>query len=787
MQARGTCGYLHWPLAPPAGRRIALACLLWLTLWAGPPAAGPVAAQSPQLEIEAADGDYLIWRFDPAGRGWQPLAFPPGFDATRLAGAAVVEGAGLHTVVSAGGRALLTYDLSVAPDRRRLLPVANNLTRLADGRWLRWGGGTWRETEAPAGADDPLSWAMQSFINANARLPYLGLYGLVAMVHPDDGEPFLFSEAGSTFAFASSRLMTAAGERAVPLLVTLIGENAVGSIFLLARNLEEPANFDAYTRSGGEAVITSLGPMIHTLRTGSFESHLSGEWTRVQAGRGGYFVALEALFGQPDILDAAALEAHFAPGGAPAATLAPAGIAAIQPEDQACRELAIPWQERRRGDFILLAAEEDMAAVQRSLAAALSGLPADYDRLQRYFAASLDLPISIRVYPSELAYYCFNALAPALTSGGWHGRIGAREIALIWGKLNPGRPGRETQIHNALRYELATLFVAKMSGGNAPPGLAAGAGVYAEDPAELMATTSASPSVLSEPRLDWRALWEEPAAGQNRALALRAHTTVAYLVDKFGWPAFRQFLQALPAGQGYRQALLDTYSLDVSQLEREWQSYHAFYYGGRWQYNLLYNFDLDKYRQLIEASAYAGASAGLQEAMAFLGSVGETEKVAQAEALLQHSQRGQAAAVLADQARQALRARDYEQAILLAGQAEAEYVGLGDLRRIEELQGYSAWAQEVLALRQEIAALEGAVAAGDAAALEASLAAGQELAALGDPDEVARLQATLQQDQARREQQALDAVLRGLGAVAILLLASFVLLLFRRPEESRLI
>ncbi len=363
----------------------------------------------------------------------------------------------------------------------------------------------------------------------------------------------------------------------------------------------------------------------------------------------------------------------------------------------------VTWLENRSQSFAFQHPSDDVAAAGFAQAFA-SQLDQDFKRFAALFERAPTVPISVRVYPTEQHYHCLNALAPELSPDGTHGHVGTREIALISEsiKRDPQRWQREAL--NALRYELAILFVEYLTNGQAPPGLQIGIGTYAQDPAlTFEARLAEAPPPMEAPSATWRTLWEEPDLIAQPDWALQNASIVAYLVDVHGWPEFIDFLNALPTSESYRRALLDTYGTEMGALQTHWQVYYPVFFQGRWRANVIYGFDLTVFEQLIAAGAYADAADGLQRAIAFLVQLGDAEKVVQAEELNIRALAGLEADGLVRQSRQALQEGEYAQALDFAAQARARYDILGDTRRLAELDAYQRIAREVIELRAELA------------------------------------------------------------------------------------
>jgi hypothetical protein len=93
-------------------------------------------------------------------------------------------------------------------------------------------------------------------------------------------------------------------------------------------------------------------------------------------------------------------------------------------------------------------------------------------------------------------------------------------------------------------------------------------------------------------------------------------------------------------------------------------------------------------RRLVEAGAYSGAEAELADIIKLLETTEQENVLAEAESLLARAHQGRAAGQMADEARQALQARDYDTAVAKGNEAILSYEGIGYRERIPELQVY---------------------------------------------------------------------------------------------------
>jgi hypothetical protein len=453
-----------------------------------------------------------------------------------------------------------------------------------------------------------------------------------------------------------------------------------------------------------------------------------------------------------------------------------------------CQQEPLQWTENRRGQFTVIYSPQDLALGRSFFSYFGRSLEADMVNYQRLFGVIPPTPITFRIYPTLDYYHCLNPFAPELSPGQMHTRLGTSEIALIGSAIVTNPSELRQQVAGVLHYEMALLHAQQLALNGAPPGLLAGASYYVKEPTELLAEILVAPETLLDPRLSWRALWESDVSRSSRLVGLRSMTIVAYLADVYGWPAFLEFLRELATSSGYRQALVDTYGIDLTDLQAQWQVYYPAFFAGRWRANVLYEFDLGPFRQLVEAGAYDDAIVSLSDAITFLEGMGETEKVVEATELLATAEAGKEIGQVVRQARLALQNKEYQTAIVLADEAEQSYREIGDQRRLAELESYRSWAQEVLDLQERVVPLQAKLITDgdDPEAVAQMITIAQRLSELGDTETVAGIEAGLESVTRRRRDRMLERLEKMVILVLLLLLARVVYILKRPPAEARL-
>jgi hypothetical protein len=311
-----------------------------------------------------------------------------------------------------------------------------------------------------------------------------------------------------------------------------------------------------------------------------------------------------------------------------------------------------------------------------------------YEDLVDVFEVELETPINLRLFPTEESYYQVNPLAEQIRGVVAHALNNRSEIAIA---LPRTRPLTQEEIINNVRHELTHFFASLLSDGNLTTGFQEGIAQYLEEPTE---NASYDPTVLQQALdqgrlLSWADLdragevWRDPQVAYPQALSM-----AAFLVDRYGFPQFVDFIAAHAAEPGFRSALEVTYGKSSDELEAEWLAYLPEYFDGRWQINAIYAYDLSRVTHLVEQGAYTDAEAELEEIITLLETTEQVEVLAQAEALLARANQGRVAGTLAQEARQALAANDYVETLEAANEAIALYETLGYRDRIQELQVY---------------------------------------------------------------------------------------------------
>ncbi len=372
-----------------------------------------------------------------------------------------------------------------------------------------------------------------------------------------------------------------------------------------------------------------------------------------------------------------------------------------QDDPEEDRPPVIDWQELRTEYFIIVYAAnidysnstEVMPATPCECGIAQAQLYAAfidnvYLDLFSVFNVELEIPINLQLFPTNESYYEINPLAEQIPGVVAHALNNREEIAIALPRM---KELPEDEVFNNIRHELTHFFASFLSDSKLNPGFQEGIAQYLEKPTAL---AKYNPAILEiayneGTLLPWSDLSNaeqvlaNPDIGYPQALSL-----VAFLIDRYGFATFIEFIKASSTEPGYRSALELAYKKSADELETEWLNYLPEYFAGRWQINSIYAYDLSRVTDLVERGAYSDAETELIEVISLLESTDQTETLAQAEILLARSHQGQAVGILADETRQALTADDYALTIDKAYAAIATYQNLGYEDRIPELQDY---------------------------------------------------------------------------------------------------
>jgi hypothetical protein len=360
----------------------------------------------------------------------------------------------------------------------------------------------------------------------------------------------------------------------------------------------------------------------------------------------------------------------------------------------------INWQEMETRHFIIVYAENIEGVPNTECACGIENaqyyanfIDQIYEDFVAVFGAELETPINLRLFPTQESYYQINPLAEQIPGVVAHALNSREEIAIA---LPRTQQLSDEEIENNMRHELAHFFASLLSDGKLNAGFQEGIAQYLEKPNVLTQQSAGSleSAYNNNLLLTWAELDEaEEVFGDSDVAYPQTVSIVAFLVDRYGFPTFIEFMKANATEPGYRSALEVAYQRPADLLEVEWLEYLPEYFAGRWQVNSIYAYDLSRVSQLVERGAYSDAEAELLEVIQLLEKTHQDQTLTQAKSLLDRARQGQAAGALANEARDALVAGDYPLTISKANDAIMAYEALGYIERIPEIQIYIQRAQ----------------------------------------------------------------------------------------------
>jgi hypothetical protein len=435
------------------------------------------------------------------------------------------------------------------------------------------------------------------------------------------------------------------------------------------------------------------------------------------------------------------------------------------------------WSERRTERFAILYTSGD-----ESTTAQYAGfVDAIYDEVAAIFGHRTATPVTLRLYPSVDRYYEVNPLARGLPGIVAHADFRRHEVVVILPQTASQTPD---EIQNNIRHELTHIVAAELSEDRLNVGFQEGLAQYIEHPSReleakirLLKREAAEDRLLPWSELDDRsAVYSNPEIGYPESLSV-----VSFLIERYSFAKFRDFLTISARSSGYRSALERAFGATPDDLEQQWHAWLPGYLDGGYRRNVLTAYDLSHAQELLRQGRYADAQAELDDAISWLKTTNQTAVLQQAQDLLERSRAGQAADALAQDARAALEAADYTRATDLVAQARRAYAAIEDTRQDGVLSAYTERAERGLraaATLDEAAALAERLSYPQARATADRAAA--EFVALGDSaraDQALALRALLDQ---RQSLAGILLLILGMGGVA----ASAVRRLMVREAEA---
>lgn len=388
-------------------------------------------------------------------------------------------------------------------------------------------------------------------------------------------------------------------------------------------------------------------------------------------------------------------------------TLAIRPAPAIAAPVGACEDIRmLDWRSLSTKSFIILYPQEYEIMAQ-ILAARGFGrdLDAEFSRFSAFYQTAPPAAITIRIYPDIGAFSCLNTPSTEIDTGSMHSNSGGREIALIGNNIQENFSAWIAQDINLIRYELSLIFARQVAGDQLPFGLGQAIGRYSQDPSRTFGLLDFSSISDPEPAHSWRSLWEE--SGSDLLRQVEATSTVAFLVDSYGWGEFLSFLKHLSTSRSYRISLEQIYRIAPEEIEQNWRAFYPLYLNNRWKVHPIYNYDLSGFHSQILAEQYAEADRSLQSALDFLHKMDDRKTIIEAQRLQVRAKKGQEADYMFAQSRQAYENGRYAESLAWLGHAEKLYAEAGTrIFHLDEFSAYRQQVRETLGLHLELDRLE---------------------------------------------------------------------------------
>ncbi len=350
------------------------------------------------------------------------------------------------------------------------------------------------------------------------------------------------------------------------------------------------------------------------------------------------------------------------------------------------------WREYTTSHFIILHSPNDS-----TVAAQYAGFVDDiYEELAAIFSHRTATPLTLRLYPTLESYHAVNPLARNIPGVIAHADFRRREVVVIIPQTRDQSP---EEVKNNVRHELAHIIASDMSGNRLNTGFHEGIAQYVEHPTpELERKMYALSVVRDQGRLlswsdfeDRDKIYQQPEVSYPQALSV-----VAFLVERYGFAQFREFLTISARSNGYRTALERAYGVSPRELEEQWRDWLPSYIDSGYLRNTGSSYDLTYSQRLLEQGRYAEAQSELERALGLLratiqGTPDEQQQQMLAEATYLQSriEQGQRAELLATEARSALEGGNYAYADSLVQEAQRLYAELGDTRQSQVLVAYA--------------------------------------------------------------------------------------------------
>ena len=396
------------------------------------------------------------------------------------------------------------------------------------------------------------------------------------------------------------------------------------------------------------------------------------------------------------------------------------------------------WHELRTRDFAILYTEGNQATAQ-TYAGFVDTI---FDETSAVFGHPVDTPLTLRLYPTWDSYVAVNPLARGLPGIVAHADYQRHEVVVVLSQTTQQTP---TEVENNLRHEVTHIIASDLSENRLNVLFQEGIAQYVEHASPELDTRIQllQRAFDGDQLMRWGDLDNRQTFYDNAEISYpQSLSIVAFLIEKYSFASFRDFLTVSAKSSGYRTALERAYSIPADQLETAWRAWLPEYLAGGYRRNAVTAYDLSRAEALLSAGRYTEAGNELESALTWLRTTNQHEVLAQAEALLERSTQGKRALQMASDARSALEAADYARAADLTAQAQRAYTALGDTAQDSVLSEYAVRAARGMQAHETLNTADALAAAfrypQARAAADKALA---EFAALGDQAGIASAQA----------------------------------------------
>lgn len=393
------------------------------------------------------------------------------------------------------------------------------------------------------------------------------------------------------------------------------------------------------------------------------------------------------------------------------------------------------WREQRTERFAILYTDSEA----RTVGQYAGFVDSIYDEVTAIFGHQTAVPVTLRLYPSDESYYQVNPAARGLPGVVAHADFRRHEVVVIVPQTLSQTPD---EVQNNIRHELTHIIAAELSEDRLNVGFQEGIAQYVEHPSLELETKVhlLSAALQHDDLLSWSDLNDRDTVYKNPQISYpESLSMVAFLSERYSFAKLREFLTISARSSGYRSALERAYGQSPAALEQQWRAWLPSYLAGGYLHAMPNAYDLARAKDLLRLGRYDEAHDELETAIKWLSTTDQAAMLREAQDLLDRSVEGQRAVALANQARAALAANDYDRAADLAAQARRAYADLGNTQQDAVLANYAERAERG---RRADAALNEAISLADAqrypqarALLDQALA---QLAALGDQPRVDR-------------------------------------------------